>query len=45
MKKTTNVTLIISADYRRFIEESKARVIGARTSAARAVTHDAILLY
>jgi predicted nuclease of restriction endonuclease-like (RecB) superfamily len=45
MKKTTDATLTISADYRQFIEELKARVIGARISAARAVVHDAILLY
>ncbi|MCF7785239.1 MAG: PDDEXK nuclease domain-containing protein [Prosthecobacter sp.] len=35
----------LTADYRRFIEELKARVISARISAARAITHDAILLY
>ena len=45
MKNTTDTTLAISADYRQFIEELKARVIGARISAARAVMHDAILLY
>ena len=45
MKRTSDTTLTISADYRQFVEELKARVIGARTSAARAVTHDAILLY
>ena len=45
MNKATDTTLTIIADFRRFVEELKARVIGARTSAARAVTHDAILLY
>jgi predicted nuclease of restriction endonuclease-like (RecB) superfamily len=45
MKKITDTTLTITADYRQFIEELKARVVGARISAARAVTHDAILLY
>ncbi|MDX2226697.1 MAG: PDDEXK nuclease domain-containing protein [Verrucomicrobiae bacterium] len=45
MKKTADTTLTISADYRQFIEELKARVISARISAARAVTHEAILLY
>ena len=45
MNKATDTTLTINADFRRFVEELKARVIGARTSAARAVTHDAILLY
>jgi len=45
MKKATDTTLTISADYRQFIEELKERVISARISAARAVTHEAILLY
>ena len=45
MKKVSDTSLTINADYRQFVEELKARVIGARTSAARAVTHDAILLY
>ena len=45
MKTSTDRTLTVSADYRRFIEELKTRVISARISAARAITHDAILLY
>ncbi len=45
MKRPINTTLAISADYREFIEELKARVISARISAARAITHEAILLY
>ncbi|MFT5367465.1 MAG: hypothetical protein ACI8V2_002426 [Candidatus Latescibacterota bacterium] len=45
MKKARDTTLAISADYRAFIEELKARVISARISAARAITHEAILLY
>jgi predicted nuclease of restriction endonuclease-like (RecB) superfamily len=45
MKKTTNTALKISADYRQFIEELKARVTAARIAAARAITHEAILLY
>jgi predicted nuclease of restriction endonuclease-like (RecB) superfamily len=45
MKKSTDTTLAISADYRQFIEELKARVISARISAARAITHEAVLLY
>jgi len=45
MKKPTDTTLAISADYRQFIEELKARVISARISAARAITHEAVLLY
>ena len=45
MKRPADTTLAISADYREFIEELKARVISARISAARAITHEAILLY
>jgi hypothetical protein len=45
MKKARDTTLAISADYRAFIEELKARVVSARISAARAITHEAILLY
>ena len=45
MKKPTDTTLPISADYRQFIEELKGRVVSARISAARAITHEAILLY
>ena len=45
MKKPADTSLAISADYRQFIEELKARVVSARISAARAITHEAILLY
>lgn len=45
MKTEPDTTVTISPEYRRFIEELKARVIGARISAARAVMHDSILLY
>ncbi len=45
MKKNTETTLTISAAYRQFIEELKNRVTGARISVARAMTHEAILLY
>ena len=45
MKEHTDTTLAISADYRQFIEELKARVTSARITAARAITHEAILLY
>lgn len=45
MKHETDSTLVISPDYRRFIEGLKARVISARISAARAVNRDGILLY
>ena len=44
MKKPTDTALAISPDYREFIEDLKARVVAARISAARAVTHPAILL-
>ena len=37
--------LSISPDYLQFIEELRARVISARVSAARAITHEAIQLY
>jgi predicted nuclease of restriction endonuclease-like (RecB) superfamily len=45
MKKLRDATLIISPDYLQFIEELKARVISARITAARAITHEEILLY
>jgi predicted nuclease of restriction endonuclease-like (RecB) superfamily len=45
MKKLRDATLIISPDYLQFIEELKARVVSARVTAARAITHEAILLY
>ena len=45
MKKSADTTLMINADYRQFIEELKARVISAHISVARAITHEAILLY
>ncbi|WP_295399442.1 PDDEXK nuclease domain-containing protein [uncultured Thiocystis sp.] len=45
MKQPATTALAISADYRRFVEELKARVQSARLSAARAITHEAILLY
>jgi len=45
MKKTATTTLAISADYRQFVEELKSRVVSARLAAARAITHEAILLY
>jgi len=35
----------VSGDYREFIEDLKKRVLSARISAARAVTHEAIQLY
>ena len=45
MKKAVDTALTVSADYREFIEELKAQVVSARNAAARAVTHEAILLY
>ena len=45
MKKLRDTTLIISPDYLQFIEDLKARVISARVTAARAITHEAILLF
>ena len=45
MKKLRDSTLIISPDYLQFIEDLKARVVSARVTAARAITHEAILLY
>jgi hypothetical protein len=45
MKKLRDASLIISPDYLQFIEELKARVVSARITAARAITHEAILLY
>jgi len=45
MKKPRDTTLLISPDYLKFIGELKARVVSARITAARAITHEAILLY
>jgi len=45
MKKPTDTTLAITADYRQFVEELKARVANARLSAARKVNHEITLLY
>ena len=35
----------LSGDYRQFIEDLKTRILSARISAARAITHEAIVLY
>ncbi len=45
MKKQRDASLILNSDYLGFIEELKARVVSARVTAARAITHEAILLY
>ena len=45
MKKLRDATLIINPDYQQFIEELKARVVSARITVARAITHEEILLY
>ncbi|HBA84301.1 MAG TPA: DUF1016 domain-containing protein [Verrucomicrobia bacterium] len=44
MGKKQDIT-IATPEYRKFIEDLKARVISARISAARAVNHDLIRLY
>ncbi|MEO8352657.1 MAG: hypothetical protein ABI680_13045 [Chthoniobacteraceae bacterium] len=45
MKKSTDTTLAINADYRQFVEELKARVTTARLSTARRLNHEMIFLY
>jgi len=45
MKDATAATVIASPEYRRFIEDLKARVVSARIAAARHVNRDLILLY
>jgi hypothetical protein len=45
MKTASDSTVLTSPEYRRFIEDLKARVISARICAARAVNRDLILLY
>jgi len=45
MKNANNSTVMASSEYRRFVEDLKARVISARLSAARAVNCNLILLY
>ncbi len=45
MTTPLDTALAGDADYRQFIENLKTRVIGARISAARAISHEAILLY
>jgi hypothetical protein len=45
MKKLIDTSMMISPEYRRFIEDLKTRVVSARISAARAVNRDMILLY
>ena len=45
MKSLTDSTVSDSPEYRRFIEDLKARVISARICAARAMNRDLILLY
>ena len=44
MSNATDPTVIISPEYRRFIEDLKTRVASACISAARAVNRDLILL-
>jgi predicted nuclease of restriction endonuclease-like (RecB) superfamily len=45
VRRSADTTLLITSEYRRFIEDLKARIAAARLSAARAVTCDVILLY
>ncbi|MFH1743306.1 MAG: PDDEXK nuclease domain-containing protein [bacterium] len=45
MKTATNTAMLTTPEYRQFIEGLKARVTAARTSAARAVNRDLIMLY
>ena len=45
MKNANDPTVMISPEYRQFIEDLKTRVVSARISAARAVSLDLILLY
>lgn len=45
MKTDTDAAMLITPEYRQFIEDLKTRVTAARISAARAVNRDLILLY
>jgi predicted nuclease of restriction endonuclease-like (RecB) superfamily len=45
MKKPRNLNPLVTSDYLAFIEDLKKRVLSARIFAARAITHEAILLY
>jgi predicted nuclease of restriction endonuclease-like (RecB) superfamily len=45
MKTIADTAMLTTPEYRKFIEDLKARVTGARISAARAVNRDLILLY
>jgi len=45
MKSENDLSVLATPEYRRFIEELKARVVSARISAARSVNRDGILLY
>ncbi len=45
MKKKSDSTLLLTPEYRQFIEELKARVVSAQISAARRINHELIRLY
>jgi predicted nuclease of restriction endonuclease-like (RecB) superfamily len=45
MKKKSETTLLSTAEYRRFIEELKSRILSAQISAARRINHELIRLY
>jgi hypothetical protein len=43
--KKSDTALIVTPEYRQFIEELKSRVLSAQISAARRINHELILLY
>lgn len=45
MKNATDSSVLATPEYRRFIEDLKARVLSARISAARSLNREVILLY
>ncbi len=44
MRTPTDTTLVVTPEYRRFVDDVKARVANAHLSAARAVNRELILL-
>lgn len=45
MKSANDPSVMTSPEYRKFIENLKARVVSARISASKEVNRDVILLY
>lgn len=45
MKEENDLSVLATPEYRRFIEDLKARVVSARISAARSINREGILLY